>query len=307
MYNLLFVATQVLTFPQQNDICLEVVGKSEQAPWAFFAPHENEFVANAYVANKIKQYGGVFVMLRQRGSRYVVLTFDNKELFIDPNRMFTPLGITDSLKKLNPELNLELATDSLLFKQAVARATLLGRFVIKQLGGVYQNSPANRGKTWVAMHNNTQGYEGDNKSGVGDVSIYRYQKKLKNGAQYLIDVAQSRHAVDEDDLFYVTERADFQQMKKHDWNVVLQNPVVITDPEEDDGSLSVYAQKHGVRYINIEAERALTLPSGKIWGENHLAIQQKMVDFTFQQLTRSTQKIQPTPKIQPTQNNAVEQ
>ena len=303
MYNLLLIASQALSFPQQNDIYLEVVDAHIDSmqvenevshQWVFFAPHENEFVANQYVAKLVQKKGGKFVVLRQRGSRYIALVFANKTLYIDPNRMFTEAGVRASLTKLNPKT----VVDSELFIQAVARATLLGKFVVKQLGGVHLNTKANINKTWVAIHNNTNGYEGDGKSGVGDVSIIRYQSKLDGGALYLIDTANYavvNHAThnkvntkfcDEDDLFFVTDRQDFKQMQKHHWNAVLQNPIVVIDPEEDDGSLSVYAQMHGVRYINVEAERELTLPTGKIFGENHLLIQQKMIDFTFELLNK---------------------
>lgn len=63
------------------------------------------------------------------------------------------------------------------------------------------------------------------------------------------------------------------------WNAVLQHPQVVTDPSEDYGSLSVYAQKLGIRYINIEAERS----TGNV-GDNHLIEQQQMLDYVFSRL-----------------------
>jgi len=81
---------------------------------------------------------------------------------------------------------------------------------------------------------------------------------------------------DEDDLFFVTQQGDFNAMQANQWNAVLQNPLVTSDIEEDDGSLSVYAQMNNIRYINIEAERR----TDNI-GNNHLETQKQMIDFTF--------------------------
>ncbi|MGL1958418.1 MAG: hypothetical protein OCD00_13995 [Colwellia sp.] len=271
MFELLFVLSHALVFPEQKDIYLEVVGQNKSTEHKiFFAPHENEHVSNNYVAQQVLVYGGKFLVLRQRGQRLIALKIAQQEVFIDPNRMFTDLGIKQSIKKLNPNLNLQ----SMIYKDAIKRAKLLGQFVITSLGGL------NTKNTWVAVHNNTQGYTGDGKGGVGNVSIERYQKKLANGANYLIAVSQLRG--DEDDLFFVTKKSDYAQITANQWNAVLQNPRVTTDIDEDDGSLSVYAQMHNIRYINIEAE----VQQGNL-GEDHFSKQKQMVDFTFSLISSS--------------------
>lgn len=277
MITLLLILSHAIIFPEQADIYLEVTGERKvTAPWVFFAPHENEFVINDYIAKQVNDKGGQFFVLRQRGEREIVFTFQegktNKEVRIDPNRIFTDKGIHASIKKLNPTLD----PQSSLFKHATKRANALGNFVLTQLG---------TNKTWLAIHNNTNGYDGDGKSGLGNVSIIRYQHKLESGAQYLIDVTQQglvKNNIDEDDLYFVTEQKDFNAMKQAHWNAVLQNPMVTSDPNEDDGSLSVYAQMQGIRYINIEAERM----AGDI-GSNHLATQKNMVDYIFKLLLKT--------------------
>jgi hypothetical protein len=275
MFTLLLMLSHALSFPDQGDIYLEVTGQSDpNSPWVFFSPHENEFVANQYVAKQVNKKGGVFYVLRQRGEREITFEFNQngvkKSVIIDPNRMFSDKGIKESIEKLNPNL----PPQSALFKKAVKRAHALKTFVLNQLG---------ENKTWLAVHNNTDGYEGDDKGGLGDVSIVRYQTKLNQGAQYLIDVSYlglTQNNIDEDDLYFVTQQQDFDAMQNSQWNVLLQNPIVTSDPEEDDGSLSVYAQMHNIRYINIEAERIK-----ENLGTNHLEVQKKMIDFTFDLLT----------------------
>ena len=265
MYILYFLLSHAVAFPEQSDIYLEVTGElNTNSNNVFFAPHENEHVSNEYVAQQIAEHGGKFLVLRQHGNRLISFDINKEKVSIDPNRMFTDLGIKSSIKKKNPKLNINSET----FRSAVKRAKSLGQFIISQLGGLNQSN------TWVAIHNNTQGYRGDKKQGIGDVSINSYQHKLDNGANYLINVTQLTG--DEDDLFFVTQQGDFNAMQANQWNAVLQNPLVTSDIEEDDGSLSVYAQMNNIRYINIEAERR----TDNI-GNNHLETQKQMIDFTF--------------------------
>jgi len=267
MIKLAFALSQALTFPAQDDIYLEIIGDPQTAKaQIFYAPHENEAVANHYVASKIEKFGGALIIMRQQGTRNITLHINNNKVYVDPNRIFTKAGIRSSIKKLNPKLK----NDSTIFRLAVERAFQLGKFVLTQL---QEKSSA---PTWVALHNNTEGFEGDNNQGRGDVSIYRYQAKLSKGASFLIDVNVG-YDQDEDNLFYVTKPEDFELMRKYHWNVVLQNPIVTTDPKEDDGSLSVYAQMHNIRYINVEAERQDVDKLGK----NNTETQQEMIDFIY--------------------------
>jgi hypothetical protein len=263
---LALLLSQALTFAEQPDIYLETVGKiTPEHNWSFYAPHENEHVVNQYVANQVNKRGGIFIVIRQKGQRLIELTIDNKVISVDPNRIFTDLGRQATIKKLNPSL----PPQSLTFNKALIRSKKLSLFVLTTMGGEKNK------RTWVAIHNNTNGYAKDGKNGLGNVSIIRYQKKLDNGAQYLIDVAGHK-SKDEDDLFFVTDANDFNAMDKRGWNAVLQNPSVAHDIDEDDGSLSVYAEMKGFRYINVEAER-----KDKLFGEDHLEVQTKMVNFTF--------------------------
>ena len=55
--------------------------------------------------------------------------------------------------------------------------------------------------------------------------------------------------INNSEFFIVTEKNDFQMLAQKRYNVVLQN----TEPI-DDGSMSVFAQKKGIRYINAEAK-----------------------------------------------------
>lgn len=261
---LAFLLMQSVLFPSQQDISLEVVKGEESQPWVFFAPHENERVVNQHVSQKIREFGGVFVILRQHGDRHIQLSIDENLYEIDPNRIFTDTGRKNSLSRLNPNLS----SDSPRYLKALAKATSLADFIL-------DNMDAEQATSWIATHNNTNGYDDDGNDGRGTISIKRYKKKLDSGANYLIQVHDAD--IDEDDLFFVTEASDLEIMANANWNVVLQNPKVAHDPLEDDGSLSVLAEMKGKRYINVEAER-----SDNGFGSDHLSEQKAMVDLTFQ-------------------------
>lgn len=254
--------------PSQPNIKLEVIGQASDNPnWAFFAPHENENVVNDYVSQQIIDRGGVFVILRQDGKRLLRFDIDPFEIRIDPNRIFTHQGRHQNIIKHNPQLH----TNTDVFHQAMHLSAELAKLIVSNLGGTSTS------RTWVAIHNNTQGYLGDQKKGIGNVSIQQYQQKLANGASFIIAVSKQQR--DEDNLFFVTKQHDFNALQQNGWNAVLQHPQVVTNPCEDDGSLSVYAQKLGIRYINIEAER-----STDNFGENHLVEQKQMLDYTLNNL-----------------------
>ena len=264
----------MIIFPEQPNIKLEVIGQASSKPkLALFAPHENENVANNYVTQQIIERGGVFVILRQDGKRLLRFDIAPFEVEIDPNRMFTKQGRRKNIIKHNPKLR----TNTYVFHRAMRRSAALATLIISTMGGT---DPS---RTWLAIHNNTQGYLGDNKQGIGNISILQYQQKLADGAAFIMAV--SKQHGDEDDLFFVTKQQDFNTLQQNGWNAVLQHPQVITNPTEDDGSLSVYAQKLGIRYINIEAER-----STNNIGENHLVKQQQMLNFVLNNLLNNNIK-----------------
>lgn len=261
------IFSQVVFFAPQSDISLEVVTGNNNQPWAFIAPHENEHIVNDHVAKKIMQHGGTFVVLRQNGNRLIKLRIDGNEYKIDPNRIFTDRGRQLTLSRLNPSLDIT----SELFQAALQRTERLAEFIMSTMA-------AEQVSSWIAIHNNTNGYKGDDKGGRGNISIKGYQKKLAEGADYINKVNDA--GKDEDNLFFITDPLDFCAMSDANWNVVLQNPEVANDPNKDDGSLSVLAEMRAKRYVNIEAERADTDGFGQDRVEDH----KQMVDLMFELL-----------------------
>jgi hypothetical protein len=95
----------------------------------------------------------------------------------------------------------------------------------------------------IAVHNNTE----------GDLTIRSFQSEAK-----AIYVNPDKDA---DDFFLTTVPFIYDYLKKKKFNVVLQKPGI-----KDDGSLSVYAAKHKIAYLNVEAQHG------------HLEQQSQMLD-----------------------------
>lgn len=262
--NVLPQPTEFLAFKPQPDITLEIWAKTPlPCPVYWLAVHENEKVANAYVANRVLQSGGLLAVLRQRGERHVYLNHAGKSYAVDPNRVFTKLGAAATLLTLNEDLE----ADTVAHDALTTLALKLGAFMLEPMARFGQTPSI------IALHNNTPGYDDDGKEGEGTVSIQRYLKKQQGGSAFIAEV-HVNPAHDEDDLFFITHRSDYEQMKKDNWNILLQHKQVAILADEDDGSLSVFAEMKGWRYINIEAQR----------DPDHLEMQCKMVDYVWQLL-----------------------
>lgn len=254
---------KIMAFPQQPDIYLEVyradTWKKKHPKVYFLSPHENEKVANAYMIRRVDDWGGTFLVLRQHGERNLKLRFQGQVYLVDPNRIFTRRGAEQSIQNLNPELD----PHSRAYRRAVKRAENIGKFIKKKMNRLRRNTVV------ITLHNNTDGYDDDGKGGVGTVSIDRYRKKLAAGAAFLESVFEGSQ--DEDDLFFINRRSDYELMAGTRWNVVLQHPQVADLEDEDDGSLSVLCEMKDLRYINIEAQR----------NPDHLDEQIKMIEFVL--------------------------
>lgn len=257
----LLLAQSVTAFPEQSDIQLEHAQTAAKARLVFFAPHENENVVNAYLAQALQGRAASFHILRQQGERELVLRFQDGEVAVDPNRIFTLAGAQASLLKTNPQLS----DKDPLFHLAWRRCNALAAWLLQSM------QLPDTARVVVAIHNNTDGYDQDGRGGVGTISMLRYQQRQQAGARYIRKLALAPNQ-DEDDLIFLTHAADFRHFAKAGFNVVWQHRQVAWLPEEDDGSLSVWAAKSGHRYLNLEAQR------GGEGSEDHLPQQQAMVD-----------------------------
>ncbi len=115
--------------------------------------------------------------------------------------------------------------------------------LVKRAADVFLHKYVDSQTFVIALHNNTE----------GNLTI----RSFKNEAQKIY----VNPAKDADDFFLTTNAAIYEFFKKKKMNVVLQKKQV-----KDDGSLSVYASRHNIPYLNVEAQHG------------HLKQQLKMLD-----------------------------
>ncbi len=172
----------------------------------------------------LEKRGGRLVELTHSGKRRVVFPLDGNEYSFDPNRIFSKAGVRLTVRNETnrdakvPE-NAHLAVDQF-------AAQFIRYFKLDQ-------SPA-----FITLHNN----------GDGGLSIHTYEP----GGDWAADTDELHvsSTIDPDEFYFVTDKRIYDHLKKRDANVILQDNSI----KRDDGSLSVFAGRHGIRYINVEAQ-----------------------------------------------------
>jgi hypothetical protein len=208
----------------------------------YFNLHDNENTsveATKAILSKPK-FKGKLVELQHSGERLINFDYQGVSYQIDPNRMFTKVGIEKNLKNYGNYS--DAARDTVFaFGQKIYQDFLRGSRLI------------------VAMHNNkNEGYNvksylqgGDYQADAEDVF---YNPKWGTG-----------------EFFYVIDRNHFNFFKQKKVSAVLQDNQKVTD----DGSLSVFAQQQGMAYLNVEAQHGNLKPQIKMltilqeWLENN--------------------------------------
>ena len=179
--------------------------------------HDDENTAVEAGLFVLAEQGGRLVELRAQGERRVGFGLGGRSFSVDPNRIFTDRGV-----------HLTLGDDST-NTAAVAMTRLFGDALV----AVYRPETL-----VVTLHNNTpDNYSALSYSGGG---IYERDAEAVHLAP----------GADPDDFFFVTHRGLFDRLAGSGFNVVLQDNQSVTD----DGSLSVWAARQGLPYVNIEAE-----------------------------------------------------
>ena len=178
-------------------------------------PNENTCIRSFFQLPSKNHFA--LYQLSQRGKRLLEYRLHNRVYYFDPNRIFSKRGIINILKEHNLHF-----PKSLVNKIAVFSKKLLATAHI-----------TNSSKHIIAIHNNSN----------GEFSVETYSRYSKVASHFI------SHSKDADDFFIVTSISDFKFFKKHNENVVLQSKYA-----KDDGSLSVFCQRHNIPYINVEAQ-----------------------------------------------------
>lgn len=184
---------------------------------SFINLHDDENTSVEAGLNYLSRYGGTLMQL-QHGSKRRFRFMLNERLFsFDPNRIFTDDGIRSTLEKggiFTPE-----AADE-----------------VKNIADSILINNVNGKKLVVALHNTKE-------QGLSILSYKKRGSEAANTAKLYINQKMNPH-----DFILTTENYIFHYLKKNRINVVLQ-----VNTPVDDGSLSVYAARNKISYINIEA------------------------------------------------------
>ena len=184
----------------------------------YFHPHEDEVTSLQEAVNIINKRGGTIYAIRSCGQRCITFTLDSISYTIDPNRMFSRDGIASNLTQYGACS--DKAIDAV-FDFAMTVHGLLGN------------------RRVIAVHNtfntdfNVRSYVNDDGTFDEDASDVYINPNQCTG-----------------NFLLTTNPLVFSACKHNTINVVLQSPTVA-----DDGSYSVFAQQHGIDYVNIEATR----------------------------------------------------
>jgi hypothetical protein len=204
----------------------------------YWRPHGDENIAAEAIEEHIKRYGGTGYIITSK-KREIPYEIGGKTHYIDPNRIFIDKKNEKryDTKKNDPEFN------------AIESFGKEWLDILKQYPVV------------VAVHNNENGYEGDGKGGKKTVSINRYKLILPSPVH--IDSTE-----DEDNLFWVTKKSDFDYLKsvEHPNNPNLKGYNVVLEPNLTnpgrfyDRSASVaFSKDRKTHYFNCETQKSTSL------------------------------------------------
>jgi hypothetical protein len=197
--------------------------------WFFIRLHDDEVTAEAAALHFLEQHGGTLLTIENKNNRFIRFAVNGRKYQFDPNRMFTKAGIRSNLQLLNSK-----------FAAAQQHVERFGNFVLRLVPDT---------ALVIAVHNNTEGRY--------SIRSYTSDPVLKRNAA----AVHINPAHDSDDFFITTDDALFKKLREANYNCVLQNNETATD----DGSLSIYYDRQGRRYINVEAQAG------------HLAQQKEMI------------------------------
>ncbi len=209
--------------------------------------HENEVASLAAGLDMIKQYGGTIVSLSHspegKTNRNVNFKYQGSVYQFDPNRIYTE---DDNRLKANITV--------VLGKGQVTHEVMN---TVRNLANTI-TSRVSQGKLIIALHNNrnvpAQVQRRWFRKDVIDPESYNstsYVMKCDHSSEsnQSCDDIYINPKMNNSEFFITTQRNDFEMLSKKRITVVLQNQTPV-----DDGSMSVWAAKNNMRYLNSEAK-----------------------------------------------------
>ena len=181
--------------------------------------HDDEITAVNGARKVLEKKGGVLIKIENYRTRNIKFKLEGKYYTVDPNRMFSRVGIAQSL---------------ILFGNTSPKAiNEIEKFANRILQLIPQNPSC-----IIALHNNSN----------GKYSINSY---LQGGARE--KDAKTIHVnpdLDADDFFLTTDSILFNLLASEKYNTIWQD----NEKAKRDGSLSIYCGEKNINYVNCETE-----------------------------------------------------
>lgn len=218
----------------------------------FFAPHYNEQTAVRAAREAIETHGGRFVEIEStdekgKPSRYLKFQFGGKNYSIDPNRIYTENGRVCNFPT-EIEATVKNFADNLL------------QIILASDGKTLRENE----RFIVAVHNNADIDAKEKAAQNGDLTAAAYirssnSERLANGAyqDQAAGVYLSNTEDDTDNFVFLSTPNLINHFAERGFNIVIQKSLSRLQTKQcsvDDGSLSVFAARENISYINLEAD-----------------------------------------------------
>lgn len=214
----------------QTEIAVTVhTGPSHPDHPLFLVLHDDEDTAVTAGLGAVRARGGRLVEVRAQGRRLVAFAMAGGTWRFDPNRVFSEPGLEATLREHNGSAPVEVAAEVRRFAEEILALP-------------------DPGPLLVTLHNNADGgYSAASYLPGGDLA----------GDAAFVHLPLD---ADPDDFFFVTDPGLYDRLAAEGFAVVLQDNA----RANDDGSLSVWAGRAGIPYVNVETEHGHTLRQARM-------------------------------------------
>ena len=186
----------------------------------FINLHDNENTSVLAAEEYLIRNGGTLISINNNNERNIFFKIKGKAYSFDPNRIYSEEGINTTITRLSKRYSDQAAQEVRYFANQI-----ITNFI-------------DSSKFIIALHNNTD----------SSLSVLSYQQDLEmyyNWGKTFINPY-----MDPDDFVLTTDTLIFEELRKRNINAVWEN----VDSVSDDGSLSMYAARKKILYVNVEAE-----------------------------------------------------
>jgi len=182
--------------------------------------HDNEKTSVKAAEQYLNEIGGRLINIQNNGERLINFKHKGRTYTFDPNRIYSAAGIDSTITILSSRYNANAAKEVSKFAKSLITNYIDSSNLI------------------ISLHNNRD----------SSLSVLTYTNDSDINKSF--GTAFINPDMDIDDFILTTDTSLFNRIKAKNINVVWEN----VDAIKDDGSLSIYAARNNIPYINVEAE-----------------------------------------------------